>query len=187
MWYRDKLDRFITALECISLRKKRIRSNWLVNTMRRKEPGHQLPWSWPAISEYCGFSASGMNKFKSGEKHQIHFTDYTLITSMNHISPWWRHQMETFSVLLALCEGNHRSPLDSLHKSQWRGDLMFSLICAWTNGWADNRDAGDLRRHRAHFDVTVIFICCHEGMCPCNMMFSNTYVPVSYVPRTYVR
>ena len=44
----------------------------------------------------------------------------------------WRHQMETFSALLALCEGNHRSPVDSPHKGQWRGALMFSLICAWS-------------------------------------------------------
>ena len=35
---------------------------------------------------------------------------------------------------------------------------MFSLICAWTNGWASNRDAGDLRRHRAHYDVNVMGI-----------------------------
>ena len=42
------------------------------------------------------------------------------------------------------------------HKGQWRGVLMFSLICAWTNGWVNNRDAGDLRRHRAHYDVFVM-------------------------------
>ena len=29
---------------------------------------------------------------------------------------WWRHQMDTISALLALCEGNHRSPVDSPHK-----------------------------------------------------------------------
>ena len=39
---------------------------------------------------------------------------------------------------------------------QWRGALMFSLICAWINGWVNNRGAGDLRRHRAHYDVIVI-------------------------------
>ena len=33
----------------------------------------------------------------------------------------------TFSVLLAICEGNHRSPVDSPHKGQWRGALMFFL------------------------------------------------------------
>ena len=52
--------------------------------------------------------------------------------------------------------GIHRSPVNSPHKGQWRGALMFSLICAWTNGWLNNPDAGDLRRHRTHYDVTVM-------------------------------
>ena len=50
----------------------------------------------------------------------------------------------------------HSSPVDSPHKGQWRRALMFSLICAWTNGWANSRDGGDLRRHRAHYDVIVV-------------------------------
>ena len=58
----------------------------------------------------------------------------------------------------SLCSRNMHtwSPVDSPHKGQWRGALMFSLICAWTNAWADNREVGDLRRHRAHCNVTVI-------------------------------
>ena len=52
--------------------------------------------------------------------------------------------------------GIHRSPVNSPHKGQWRGALMFSLICAWINGWINNREAGDLRRHRSHYDVTVV-------------------------------
>ena len=52
--------------------------------------------------------------------------------------------------------GIHRSPVNSPHKGQWRGALMFSLICAWTNGWENNWDAGDLRRHRARCDVTIM-------------------------------
>ena len=71
---------------------------------------------------------------------------------------WWRHQMETFSALLAFVKGIHWSPMDSPHKGQWRRTLMFSLICAWTNAWANNRDADDLRHHRAHYDVTVIYL-----------------------------
>ena len=51
--------------------------------------------------------------------------------------------------------GIHRSLVDSLRKVQWRGTKMFSLICAWTDGWANRRYAGDLRRHRAHYDVNV--------------------------------
>ena len=50
----------------------------------------------------------------------------------------------------------HRSPVDSPHKGQWRGALIFSLICTWTNSWANNRDSNDLRRHRAHYGVSVM-------------------------------
>ena len=52
--------------------------------------------------------------------------------------------------------GIHRSPTYSPHKGQWRGALMFSLICAWINGWVDNREVGDSSRHRAHYDVIVV-------------------------------
>ena len=45
---------------------------------------------------------------------------------------------------------------NAAHKGQWRRALMFSLIGAWTNGWVNNRDAGDLRRHRARYDATVM-------------------------------
>ena len=44
-----------------------------------------------------------------------------------------------------------------LHKGQWRWALMCSLICAWINGWVNNYDAGDLRCHHAHYDVSVMF------------------------------
>ena len=47
-------------------------------------------------------------------------------------------------------------PLNSPHKGQWRVALMFSLICAWINGWVNNFEAGDLRRHRAHYYVSVM-------------------------------
>ena len=53
--------------------------------------------------------------------------------------------------------GNHRSPVNCPHTDQWRRALMFSLMCAWTGSWVNNQDAGDLRRHRAHYDVTVIW------------------------------
>ena len=69
--------------------------------------------------------------------------------------PWWRHEMETFSALLALVTGD-RWPVNSTHKGQWRGALVFPLICAWTNAWVNNREAGDLRRHCAHYDVIVM-------------------------------
>ena len=74
----------------------------------------------------------------------------------SRLTSWWLHQIETFSTLLAHCGGIHRSPVNSPHKGQWRGALMFSLLCAWTNGWVNNWNAGDLRRHRARCDVTLM-------------------------------
>ena len=46
--------------------------------------------------------------------------------------------------------------MNSPHKGQRRGALMLSLICAWINGWVNNHEAGDLIRHCAHYDVTVM-------------------------------
>ena len=52
--------------------------------------------------------------------------------------------------------GIHRSPVNSPHKGQRRGALMLSLICVWINDWVNNREAGDLRRYRAHYEVLVM-------------------------------
>ena len=51
--------------------------------------------------------------------------------------------------------GIHRSPVNSPHKGQWREALLF-FICPWINGWVNNRETGDLRRHRAPYDVIVM-------------------------------
>ena len=72
------------------------------------------------------------------------------------VGTWWRHQMETFSTLLAFVRAIHRSPVNSPHKGQWRVALVFSLICAWINGWVNNREAGNLRHPDAHYDVTIM-------------------------------
>ena len=50
----------------------------------------------------------------------------------------------------------HQSPVNSPHKGQWRGALMFSFIYAWIYSWVNNSEAGDLRRHRVHYDVIVM-------------------------------
>ena len=69
---------------------------------------------------------------------------------------WWRHQMETFSSLLAFWAGN--SPVTGAFPAQRpvTRSLIFSLIWAWINDWVNNREAGDLRRHRGHYDVTIM-------------------------------
>ena len=65
----------------------------------------------------------------------------------------WKH----FPRYWPICAGNsHRSPVNSPQKDQWCGALMFSLICARISSCANNGDAGDLRRNRAHCDVIVM-------------------------------
>ena len=60
--------------------------------------------------------------------------------------------------------GIHRSPVNSPHKGQWRGALMFSLIYVWINDWVNNRKADDFRRYCAHYDVIVML--CPEQATP---------------------
>ena len=64
----------------------------------------------------------------------------------------WKH----FPRYWPFVRGIQRSPVSSPHTGQWRGALMFSLICAWINAWVNNREAGDLRRHRGHYDAMVM-------------------------------
>ena len=64
----------------------------------------------------------------------------------------WKH----FPRYWPFVRGIHQFPVNYPHKGQWRGALMFSLICARINGWVNNREAGDLRCHCAHYDVTVM-------------------------------
>ena len=47
----------------------------------------------------------------------------------------WKH----FPRYWPFVRGIHRSPVNSPHKGQWRGALMFTLICARINGWVNNR------------------------------------------------
>ena len=67
-----------------------------------------------------------------------------------------RHQMEIFSMLLALCEGNPPITGGFPSQSPVTRALIFSLMCAWKNNWANSPDAGDLRCHGAHNDVTLM-------------------------------
>ena len=64
----------------------------------------------------------------------------------------WKHFPRNWPFMRAI----HRSPVNSPHKGQWRGALVFSLICVWINNWVNNRAAGDLRRYRTHYDVIVM-------------------------------
>ena len=84
-----------------------------------------------------------------------------LTNFLSPASPWWRHQMATFRVTGPLCAGN--SPVTSEPPAQrpvTRIGALFSLNCAWMNSWENNREAGDLRRLRANYDVPVMLLFC---------------------------
>ena len=74
-------------------------------------------------------------------------------------SKWWFSRIHDdvikwihFQRYWPFVRGIHRWPANSPNKGQWRGALIFSLICAWVN----SREVGDLRRHCAHYDFTLI-------------------------------
>ena len=79
-------------------------------------------------------------------------------THCTEVWPWrddvikWKQFLRHWSFV----RGIHRSPMDSPHRGHQRRALMISLICVWTNVWANTRDAGDLRHHRTHYDVIVM-------------------------------
>ena len=114
-----------------------------------KEAGHRPPWDWPS-------------------SYRTIWVQHLKGKKLCHDD----HQMETFSALLAICVGNSPVPVNSPHKGQWRGALMFSLIYAWINDWGNNHEAGDLRRQRGHYDVSV--------MCAC---FPFVVISCYYTPR----
>ena len=83
--------------------------------------------------------------------------------------------------------GIHRWPVNSPHKGQWHWALMFSLICIWINAWANNREAGDLRHHHAHYDIIVIFLTnIHKGVSfvdPASDWYSASVPVIIYLDR----
>ena len=95
-----------------------------------------------------------MNRFA----HDWHLACCQCTGTCSHVSPIhddvikWKH----FPRYWPFVRGIHRYPVNSKHKGQWRGALMFSLISACVNTWVNNREAGDLRRHRGHYDVIVM-------------------------------
>ena len=89
----------------------------------------------------------------------------------------WKHFPRNWPFL----RGIHRSPVNSPHKGQWRGALMFSLVCVWINDWVNNREAGDLRRYRAQYDVSLMVAKKNEISC------NFTELPENLLRRSLLR
>ena len=85
--------------------------------------------------------------------------------------------MENFSVLLAICAGNSLVPGEfPAQRPVTRSfDVFFYQICVWINGRENNREAGDLRRHHAHYDVIVM----RSSHCKLSHEYFYRYIGVS--------
>ena len=130
---------------------------------------HSVPWNIsPALSYSKGvvwvlLIAYNKDVFAKSQNFNRIWLHQILLPTVGrrqiwHLNPFhddvikWRH----FPRYWPFVRGIHRSPVNSPHKGQWRGTLMFSLICVWINGWVNNGEAGDLRRHRLQYDVIVM-------------------------------
>ena len=109
-----------------------------------------------STTKLCAYFLGYTVRCRRGKMQSPHDVISQIILQIRHHGytfsefTWWRHQMETFSALLAICAGNSPVPGEFPTQRQRRGALIFSLICVWINGWVNNRDAGNLRRYRAH-------------------------------------
>ena len=91
---------------------------------------------------HCHYRSLRLDHINTTQQNSVHHDD---VIKWNHFPRYWPSVWDI-----------HRSPVNSPHNGQWRGALMFSLICTWINGWVNNIEVGDLRRHRAHHDVIVV-------------------------------
>ena len=114
--------------------------------------------------KHTGLSVHGLG-WKTKKSHCISYRicaqlGSALFCCVYVIICWWIHddviKWKHFPRNWPFVRGIHRSPVNSPHKGQWRGALILSLICVWINDWVNNREAGDLRRYRAHYDVIVM-------------------------------
>ena len=67
------------------------------------------------------------------------------VIKWKHYSPYWPFVRRI-----------HRHRWIPITKASHAELWCFLWSAPWINGWVNNRDAGDLRRHRAHYDVIIM-------------------------------
>ena len=107
----------------------------------RRATSHYCKQRWPRSMSPCVTRPQLVNS----NQRLVYFSMHDDVIKWKHFPRYW-----TF------VRGIHRSPVNSPHRGQWRGALMFSLICARVNGIVNNGEAGDLRRNRVNYDVTLM-------------------------------
>ena len=113
-----------------------------------------VPWCMPG-SLTSGFLWSRWRAKRS--RHSLHMRNPQFYVSGKWPMELASHQMEfcvwSLSSMMKSSNGNIFRVLNSPYEGQWRGTMMFSLICAWTNGRVNTRHVGDFRRH--HLFMTL--------------------------------
>ena len=166
-WHHDDCRFSVTILVCLPCTKHPSWFSWKAILMgilcficcAFKTFGH---WNYALF--WCSFSAATLYRMLHGWLIKgLYHDDY--VSQLYSQGYWWGYvwsqhhdviKLKYFPRYWPFVWGIHRSPVISPHKGQWRRALMFSLICARINGWVNNRKAGDLRRHQAHYDITVM-------------------------------
>ena len=110
--------------------------------------------TWPSCSSFDCYRAMLPREWCWSLHFYFNVPIFSTFDNTNYHDDF--NKCKLFARYWPLVRGIHRSPVDSPHNGQLYGGLMFSLISAWTNGWANNRDAVELRRHPAHYDVNVV-------------------------------
>ena len=123
----------------------------------RRHGVHVMSLEWLFISLS---SAYVFLIFMAGVVHHSYGADIDTLQKMHEDVIKWKQFPRYWPFVRVI----HRSPVNSPNKDQWRGALMFTLICARINGWVNNRAAGDLRRHCAHYDVILMCMERKQGL-----------------------
>ena len=112
----------------------------------------QTKWGWPLEAPITTtiqqmLLSTLMSQMLLSTLMSVASNQHDDIIKRKHIPPYW-----------PFVRGIHWSLVNSPHKGKWRGALMFSLICVWINAWVNNREAGELRCHRAHYNIIVMYL-----------------------------
>ena len=126
-----------------------LKLNYVSKGLREADQSHPIRQSF--IHAWCMVT-------KTSEDYYDHLVTVICMLLWLTLFRWihgvikWKHFPRQWPFVRAI----HRWPVNHPYKGQLRGALIFCLICSWTNGWINTRDAGDLSRHHVHYDVTVM-------------------------------
>ena len=138
----------------VSVSKRLLQCSWSYN-LKSSYKNFLMINIWPKIEKKywwhrschmtTAYATSDVRFFKITYNHWCIHPQYMMTSSNGNI----------FCVT-RLCAGNSPIPMNSPHKGQWRGALMFFFIWAWINDWVNSHEADDLWHHRGHYDANVM-------------------------------